>query len=70
MATPANIDKQGVGYGFDMTTGARESNAHPSLGQGCHVSGSSDGGTANGSPGAVLGTGMNPDIYTPGIEGA
>lgn len=70
MATPANIDKSGQSLGFDQSTGLRESNAHPSLARGCHVSGASDGGTANGSPGAVLGTGQNVDLYTPGIEGA
>lgn len=68
MAYTENIDKQKPSRGWDMVTNLRESRAHPSLADGCHVTGTSDGGTATGSPGGVLGTGSNPDLYTPGIE--
>lgn len=63
-----NIIKQAQHRGFDMIAGARESRAHPSLADGCNMVATSDGGTATGSPGGVLGTGMNVDLYTPGPE--
>jgi hypothetical protein len=55
--------------GYDMVAKARESHAHPSLAWGRVVTGTA--GAANaaaGSPGAALGTGSNPDRYTPPIE--
>lgn len=54
--------------GWDMVTNARESRAHPSLAEGIRPTALTDGGTAAGSPGAVLGTGSNVDRSTPGIE--
>lgn len=64
----SNIKKAGIGHGIDMLTMAQESRAHPSLAEGCNVCGTSDGGSTTGSPGAVLGTGSNVDLYTPGAE--
>lgn len=63
-----NLNKTKQNRGFDMVTRAAESRARPSLAEGCNVSGTADGTTAAGSPGAVLGTGSNADLYTPGIE--
>jgi hypothetical protein len=54
--------------GWNMITGARVSHAHPSLARGCNPTALAGGDVAAGSPGAVLGTGMNTDTYTPGIE--
>lgn len=63
-----NIIKKAQTRGFDMVTGTTVSRAHPSLAEGCNMVATSDGGTATGSPGAVLGTGSNVDLYTPGPE--
>lgn len=68
MTVLSNINKQGQARGIDMVTMARESRAHPSVAEGCHTTSTSDAGTATASPGGVLGTGSNVDIYTPGIE--
>jgi len=62
--------------GFNMVTGAHQFYAHPSLADGCHPCAVADAQTTvftvpngvTGSPGAVLGTGMNVDRVTPGIE--
>jgi len=54
--------------GFNQATLARTSHV-PSLADGCAPNAVSDpGGVAAGSPGAVLGTGQNPDRYTPVLE--
>jgi hypothetical protein len=65
-----NIEKQKQARGIDMTTMARESRAHPSLADGVTPTALSSAATAAGSPGAVLGTGSNPDLITPAIETA
>lgn len=70
MALTQNINKQQVADGIDMRTMQTVSHLHPSLADGCNPVAIATGLTAQGSPGAVLGTGANPDIYTPGIEGA
>jgi hypothetical protein len=62
--------------GFNMVTGAHLTKAHPSLANGCSPVAIADSQTTTlsspngvtGSPGAVLGTGMNVDLITPGIE--
>lgn len=62
------IVKNSQAEGYDMVTQAHKTFTHPSLAEGTWVIGLSDGSTATGSPGAVLGTGSNVDLYTPGIE--
>ena len=63
------VAKSPQSKGYDMVNRARESHAKPSLAQGRIVSGmATDAGGGAGSPGASLGTGMNADRYTPGIE--
>ena len=55
--------------GWNMITNARVSKPNPSLAGGVYVDGVVDAVQNHaGSPGAVLGTGMNADLYTPGIE--
>jgi hypothetical protein len=55
--------------GWDMRTNARKAFTHNSVAEGPYPVGVADAAVnATGSPGASLGTGMNADIYTPGIE--
>lgn len=54
--------------GIDMRTMARKTFTAPSLAQGINPVAIDDAVSAPGSPGAVLGTGANVDLYTPGIE--
>lgn len=63
-----NLLSKDPAYGYDMVAQAAGSRAHPSPASGCNPTGLSDGNTAAASPGASLGTGMNADVYTPGIE--
>jgi hypothetical protein len=68
MAYTENIEKQKQARGIDMATMARESRNHPSLADGVTPTGLASGATAPGSPGAVLGTGSNADVYITTIE--
>lgn len=69
MATAANVhSKQPQAAGIDMSTLATQTDAYPSPASGVRPSALVDGTAATYSPGAVLGTGMNPDTYTPGAE--
>lgn len=53
--------------GFNQATGLRKTYPRPSLATGTTPVALADG-AATGSPGAVLGTGQNPDLYTPPLE--
>lgn len=68
MALNQNIQIQQQARGFDMSTNAREAQLHPSVADGIISSGLASAATAPGSPAAVLGTGMNVDLYTPPLE--
>lgn len=63
-----NLSSISPALGYNMVTQAAGSHAHPSMAAGVNPSGLADGNSAAGSPGASLGTGMNTDVYTPGIE--
>jgi hypothetical protein len=63
------VNKSSQAKGYDMVARTRETHPKPSLAQGRVVTGmAGDVNAASGSPGAALGTGSNPDRYTPGIE--
>lgn len=55
--------------GWNQATGARDSHV-PSMADGVTVTALSNSQTnsTTASPGAVIGTGQNPDRYTPGCE--
>jgi hypothetical protein len=69
MATATNVhSKQPQAAGIDMSTLATQTDAYPSPASGIRSTALVDGTAASYSPGAVLGTGMNTDTYTPGAE--
>jgi hypothetical protein len=62
------VSQSSQAQGIDMRTMARKTWTAPSLANGIQVTAIDDGTSGAGSPGAVLGTGANVDLYTPGIE--
>jgi hypothetical protein len=63
-----NILKAPPSAGVNSITGALNASHVPSPAQGVAPGTPNDATVQAASPGAVLGTGMNVDIYTPGIE--
>lgn len=61
--------QQGIAEGFNQATGQRTQHV-PSMADGCTPTAlvNSLTNSASASPGGVLGTGQNPDRYTPACE--
>ena len=55
-------------HGWNMITNSRESRANPTLADGVNPTATGGAGVSAASTAGVLGTGMNTDRTTPGIE--